>query len=54
MQNFGMVENSFIRVVDDNTGSEITRYDLKEKLEILLQLSQVKSTEMDLVGNSTL
>lgn len=31
MQNFGMVENSFIRVVDDNTGSEITRYDLKEK-----------------------
>lgn len=54
MQNFGMVENSFIRVVDDNTGSEITRYDLKEKFEILLQLSQVKSTEMDLVGNSTL
>lgn len=31
IQNFGMVENSFIRVVDDNTGSEITRYDLKEK-----------------------
>lgn len=31
MQNFGMVENSFIRVVDDNTGCEITRYDLKEK-----------------------
>ena len=31
MQNFGMVENSFIRVVDDNTGREITRYDLKEK-----------------------
>lgn len=31
MQNFGMVENSFIRVVDDNTGCEIARYDLKEK-----------------------
>lgn len=31
MQNFGMVENSFIRVVDDNTGREIARYDLKEK-----------------------
>lgn len=31
MQNFGMVDNSFIRVVDDNTRREILRYDLKEK-----------------------
>lgn len=31
MQNFGMVENSYIRIVDDVTGSEIMRYDLKEK-----------------------
>ena len=31
MQNFGMVENSYIRIVDDITGREIMRYDLKEK-----------------------
>ena len=31
MQNFGMVENSYIRIVDDVTGNEIMRYDLKEK-----------------------
>lgn len=30
MQNFGMVNKSFIRVVDDVTGKEILRYDLKE------------------------
>lgn len=30
MQNFGMVENSFIRIVDDTTHKEIMRYDLKE------------------------
>lgn len=31
MQNFGMVENSFIRIVNDMDGREIIRYDLKEK-----------------------
>ena len=31
MQNFGMVENSYIRVVDNKSGKEIARYDLKEK-----------------------
>lgn len=31
MQNFGMVENSFIRIVDDETHTEIMRYDLKER-----------------------
>lgn len=31
MQNFGMVENSFIRIVDDSTQNEILRYDLKER-----------------------
>lgn len=31
MQNFGMVDNSFIRVVDDFSGKEVLRYDLKEK-----------------------
>ncbi len=30
MQNFGMVENSYIRVVDDSTKKEIARYDLRE------------------------
>ena len=29
-QNFGMVTNAFIRVVDDATGREIARYDLSE------------------------
>lgn len=33
MQNFGMVDKSFIRVVDDMTGKEILRYDLKEKFD---------------------
>lgn len=31
MQNFGMVDNSFIRIVNDDTGGEILRYDLKER-----------------------
>lgn len=31
MQNFGMVDNSFIRVVDELTNKEILRYDLKNK-----------------------
>lgn len=31
MQNFSMIENAFIRVVDETTGNEIVRYDLKEK-----------------------
>ena len=29
-QNFGMVANAFIRVVNDVTGREIVRYDLSE------------------------
>lgn len=31
-QNFGMVSNAFIRVVDDASGKEITRYDLSEDM----------------------
>ncbi len=33
-QNFGMVENSFIRVVDEATGTELLRYDLGEDYSI--------------------
>lgn len=33
-QNFGMVENSFIRVVDEATGTELIRYDLGEDYSI--------------------
>lgn len=33
-QNFGMVQNAFIRVVNDATGKEITRYDLTEDYSI--------------------
>jgi tellurium resistance protein TerD len=29
-QNFGMVTNAFVRIVNDSNGSEITRYDLSE------------------------
>ncbi len=31
MQNFGIIDSGFIRVVDNNTRQEILRYDLKEK-----------------------
>jgi len=33
-QNFGMVANAFVRVVDDRTGDEIVRYDLTEDFSI--------------------
>ena len=31
-QNFGMVGNAFVRVVDNNNGQEIARYDLSEDM----------------------
>lgn len=33
-QNFGMVQNAYIRVVNDKTGQEIARYDLSEDASI--------------------
>ena len=33
-QNFGMVENAYIRVVDANSNVELTRYDLGEEFSI--------------------
>ena len=33
-QNFGMVDNAFVRVVDANTNSEIIRYDITEDFSI--------------------
>lgn len=33
-QNFGQVENSFIRIVDEETGMELLRYDLGEDFSI--------------------
>lgn len=33
-QNFGMVSNAFIRVVDQTSGREITRYDLNEDASV--------------------
>lgn len=33
-QNFGQVENSFIRILDESTGTEILRYDLGEDFSI--------------------
>lgn len=33
-QNFGQVSNAFIRIVDENTGTELIRYDLGEDFSI--------------------
>ena len=33
-QNFGLVDNSFIRIVDNDTGKELIRYDLGEDFSI--------------------
>lgn len=33
-QNFGMVENSFIRIVDETSGAELLRYDLGEDFSV--------------------
>ena len=33
-QNFGMIENAFIRIVDEGTGTELVRYDLTEDFSI--------------------
>lgn len=33
-QNFGMIENSYIRIVDEATGTELIRYDLGEDYSI--------------------
>ncbi|KYH28199.1 TerD family protein [Clostridium colicanis] len=33
-QNFGQVSNSYVRVVDENNGSEVLRYDLGEDFSI--------------------
>ena len=33
-QNFGQVDNSFIRIVDNDTGKELIRYDLGEDFSI--------------------
>ncbi|ABO48884.1 stress protein [Desulforamulus reducens MI-1] len=33
-QNFGLVSNAFVRVVDDSNGSELLRYDLSEDYSI--------------------
>lgn len=30
LQNFGMVNNSYVRLIDDETGEELLRYDLSE------------------------
>ena len=33
-QNFGMVQNAFIRVVNDETGVEVVRFDLAEDYSV--------------------
>lgn len=33
-QNFGQVQNAFIRIVDESTGRELTRYDLREEFSM--------------------
>ncbi len=33
-QNFGQVENAYVRIIDENTGTELVRYDLCEDFSI--------------------
>jgi tellurium resistance protein TerD len=33
-QNFGQVNNAYVRIVDDATGKELVRYDLEEDFSI--------------------
>jgi tellurium resistance protein TerD len=33
-QNFGMVANAFVRVIDESSGREVTRYDLNEDASV--------------------
>ncbi|NOG32563.1 TerD family protein [Halomonas sp. TBZ9] len=42
-QNFGMVQNAFIRVVNNDTGNEVVRYDLSEdySTETALEFGEV-------------
>ena len=42
-QNFGLVANAFVRVVDENTGTELLRYDLSEdySVETALVFSEI-------------
>ena len=38
LQNFGMVENAYIRVLDEETGEQLLRYDLSEDFSTRQQL----------------
>lgn len=46
-QHFGMVENAYIRLVDENTGTELLRYDLSKEYDgkISLQVGSIYKTE---------
>lgn len=46
-QHFGMVENAYIRLVDENTGSEILRYNLSNEYtgKVSLQVGSIYKNE---------
>ena len=56
-QNFGMVHNAYIRVVDDDTNEELARYNLNEKfsLQISCEIAKLNKTnfgwEFTAIGN---
>lgn len=44
-QNFGMVKQAYIRVVDDDTNQELARYNLNEKFELQVSCEIAKLTK---------
>lgn len=56
-QNFGMVKNAYIRIVDDDTNEELGRYNLNEKfsLQISCEIAKLNKTssgwEFTAIGN---
>ena len=48
-QSFGQVKNAFIRVVDDETGTEMARYDLSEdaSTETLMVFGEIYRYDSD-------
>ena len=52
-QNFGMVRNAYCRVVDENDGAELTRYNLNEEASIETAVVMAGCIVMMANGSST-
>lgn len=51
LQNFGMVENAYIRVLDEETGEQLLRYDLSEDFLLRQQLLLEKFIDATMNGS---